>query len=109
MVQKIVNAGTMLGGNWKDGDAKGMKRRGMSFLRWGIHFVHCKDERLPRGTQEARKFFVQWSQASLAVYDKNKQPRFFDGHLRLPKNFLRNQCLFVRNDPARIDYFQSFA
>src|SRR5207249_1253375 len=45
----------------------------------------------------------------LAVNDENEQRRFLDGHLRLTENFLRNERLFVRNDSAGVDDFQSLA
>src|SRR5207302_2767468 len=61
------------------------------------------------GAHEARQLLIERRETSLAVHDENEQRRLFDGNLRLAKDFLRDQSLFVGNDPAGVDHFQRLA
>src|SRR6516162_11443310 len=86
-----------------------MKRRGIRLLRRRIHFVDGKYKRLSRGAQAARQLLIERRETSLAVHDQNEQRRLFDGNLRLAKDFLRDESLFVGNDSAGVDDFQRLA
>ena len=109
VVEKIVDAGAMFRGNRKHRNAERMKWRGIRFLRRRIHFIDSQHKRFAGAAQKPRQFFVERRETRLAVHNKNQQRRFFDGHLRLTENFLRDEPFLVGKDAAGVHDFQRLA
>ena len=99
----------MFGGDGEDGGAEAMEDGGVVDLRGGVDFVDGDDERLAGGAEEAREFFVERSEAGLAVDDENEQGSFLDGDVCLAKNLLRDKGFVVRDDAAGVDDFDLVA
>jgi len=92
----------------EDRRADSVENVGVGFLRHGIHFVHGNHKRFASGAQEPAEFFVEGvSPAWLSTPERAGQPS--DGYMRLAEDFLRDQCLVVRDDAASIYDFQRAA
>ena len=96
----------MLSRNGEDRNAEGMEGRDVRFLHARVYFVHGNHERFSGGAEETRQFFVEVSQAILAVYDQHQQRRVIKRHAGLAQYFLRDEGFVVRDDAAGIDNFQ---
>src|SRR3984957_11093152 len=80
-----------------------MEDGGVVDLGVGVDFVDGDDERFSGGAEEAGEFFVEGSEAGLAVDDENEQGGFLDGDVCLAKDLGWNEGFVVGNDAAGVD------
>src|SRR5207249_3828530 len=104
MVQQIVHAPAVLGGNGENvPDSQAMELRGQRHMLRVIDLVYSKAQRLARGAQQMSEFFIERHDTRAAIHHKHEVHGLVDRHLGLAEYLVGHHLTVRGDDAARID------